>query len=155
MKPLLVLLFALATASLPAADAPKAASPAKVGTLVKETDLNTITLTPQAEKRLGIVTVAVERKSVPRTRSFGGDVTVRAGSALTVTAPIAATVVGTLPQPGTQVKRGQALCGPEVLLQIMKRVEEERENQEFARPRCGAGCPRNIEQGVELRILRR
>ncbi|KAF0171380.1 MAG: RND family efflux transporter MFP subunit [Limisphaerales bacterium] len=109
MKPLPALLFALAAASLPAADAPKAASPAHVGTLVKETDLNIIKLTPQAEKRLGIVTVAVERKSVPRTRSFGGDVMIRAGSALTVTAPIAATVSGTLPQPGVQVKRGQAL----------------------------------------------
>lgn len=122
MKPLPVLLFALAAASLPAADAPKAASPAKVGTLVKETDLNTITLTPQAEKRLGIATVAVERKSVPRTRSFGGDVMVRAGSALTVTAPIAATVSGSLPQPGTQVKRGQPLCQLLPILSPTERV---------------------------------
>ncbi|MEQ2008245.1 MAG: efflux RND transporter periplasmic adaptor subunit [Limisphaerales bacterium] len=110
MKPLPVVLFALATASLPAAESPNAASPAKVGTLVKETDLNTIKLTPQAEKRLGILTVAVERKAVPRTRNFGGDVMVRAGSALNVSAPIAATVSGSLPQPGVQVKRGQTLC---------------------------------------------
>ena len=122
MKPLPVLLFALAAASLPAADAPKAASPAKVGTLIKETDLNTITLTLQAEKRLGIVTIAVERKSVPRTRSFGGDVMVRAGSALTVTAPIAATVSGSLPQPGTQVKRGQLLCQLLPILSPTERV---------------------------------
>ena len=122
--PLLRLLAFFAAISLPAlaADAPKAASPAKVGTLVKETDLNTITLTPQAEKRLGIVTVAVERKSVPRTRSFGGDVMVRAGSALTVTAPVAATVAGSLPQPGTQVKRGQALCQLLPILSPTERV---------------------------------
>ncbi|MBI5801393.1 MAG: efflux RND transporter periplasmic adaptor subunit [Verrucomicrobia bacterium] len=109
MKPLCILLFVLAAATVSAADAPKAASPAKVWTLIKETDLNTVTLTPQAEKRLGVVTVAVERKSVPRTRSFGGEVMVRAGNALIVTAPIAATVSGSLPQPGTLVKRGQAL----------------------------------------------
>lgn len=107
---------------LPAADAPKAASPAKVGTLIKESDLNTLTLTPQAEQRLGILTVAVERKSVPRTRSFGGDVMVRVGSALMVTAPVAATVIGALPQPGTPVKTGQVLCQLRAILSPTERV---------------------------------
>ncbi len=107
---------------LPAADAPKAAGPAKVGTLIKESDLNTITLTPQAEQRLGIATVAVERKPVPRTRSLGGDVMVRAGGALTVAAPFAATVVGALPQPGTPVKSGQVLCQLRAILSPTERV---------------------------------
>ena len=113
------LLTALAA---PAADALKSTNPAKVGTLVKEGDLNTITLTPQAEQRLGIATVAVERKSVPRSRSFGGDVMIRAGGALTVTAPVAATVVGALPQPGAPVKRGQTLCQLRAILSPTERV---------------------------------
>lgn len=101
--------FAAISLRVFAADTPKAAGPAKVEKAVKESDFNTITLTPQAEQRLGIVTVAAERRSVPRVRTFGGDVMVRAGGALTVNAPLAATVVGALPQPGMRVKRGQEL----------------------------------------------
>lgn len=51
-----------------------ASSPVKVTNPVKEGELTTVTLTPQAEQRLGIVTTVVERKSVPRARLFGGDV---------------------------------------------------------------------------------
>jgi hypothetical protein len=66
----------LALTSVHAADthASAAPSPAKIANPVKEGELTTVTLTPQAEQRLGIVTTAVEKKNVPRTRLFGGDV---------------------------------------------------------------------------------
>jgi hypothetical protein len=43
---------------------------------VKEADLATLTLTPEAETRLGIMTAAVERRTVERRRTFGGEVVV-------------------------------------------------------------------------------
>lgn len=49
-------------------------APAKVAVPTKETDLANIMLTADAEKRLGITTVAVERKKMERTRLFGGEV---------------------------------------------------------------------------------
>src|SRR5689334_12553970 len=55
--------------------APKAASsPAKVSSPSKEDDLATVTLTPAAETRLAIATAPVQRKPIPRTTSYGGDV---------------------------------------------------------------------------------
>jgi len=47
--------------------------PAHVTKVVKESDLTSLTLTPEAEKRLGIVTVKVERKKTARSRTFGGE----------------------------------------------------------------------------------
>ena len=73
-----IVLAALLGAGWPAfaAGAPSASgpSPAKVTYPVKEADLATITLTAQAEQRLGIQTVPVERRSVVATRLFGGEV---------------------------------------------------------------------------------
>lgn len=51
-----------------------AAAPAKITNAVKESDLATITLTEQAEQRLGIVTAPVEKKRIARTCFLGGDV---------------------------------------------------------------------------------
>lgn len=47
---------------------------AKVANPVKEGELTTITLTEQAEQRLGVATAEVARKKVPRTRFYGGEV---------------------------------------------------------------------------------
>ncbi len=46
---------------------------AKITNPVKEADLATIKLTPEAEKRLAITTAPVERRKVARTRTFGGE----------------------------------------------------------------------------------
>lgn len=75
LKPKLLLSLALAASAALAADS-KSPAPAKVENAVKETDLTTIKLTPQAEQRLGIVLVEVARKKVAVTRLFGGDVLV-------------------------------------------------------------------------------
>lgn len=54
----------------------KSPAPAKVENAVKETELSTLKLTPQAEQRLGIVLVEASRKKVTVSRLFGGDVIV-------------------------------------------------------------------------------
>src|SRR5262245_28690328 len=94
---------------------PPAAKPAPAATVskpVQESDLTTVTLTPEAEKRLGVRTGTVERKPVPRTRTLGGEVTVPAGKAMTVAAPLGGTLkapAGGTPRVGQKVKAGQPM----------------------------------------------
>ena len=71
----------------------KTESPATVHNLVKETSLTTITLTIEAEKRLGIETKVVEYRSVDRSRTFGGEVVPVSGASVTVTAPLSGTIL--------------------------------------------------------------
>src|SRR6516162_1023231 len=55
------------------------APPSKVAGSVKESDLATVTLTDQAEKRLGIKAIPVERKPLPLAVSYGGEVMIPQG----------------------------------------------------------------------------
>jgi RND family efflux transporter MFP subunit len=100
------------TTGVPAAKS-KPAAPAKVSAPVKETDLATIVLTPEAETRLGITTVAVERKEVPRAVSYGGEVMIPTGRLISVTSPFLGTLKppenAPVPQPGITVKAGQPI----------------------------------------------
>jgi hypothetical protein len=74
--------FGLSCAALLAAEPSKSPPPAaKITSPTKEADLATLTLTPEAEKRLGIVTVPVERRKLARTRLFGGEVILPAQAA--------------------------------------------------------------------------
>lgn len=66
----------------------KSTPPAKVQGAVKETELATLTLTAQAEKRLGIEIATVELKRVQRTRVFGGEVVVPPGKEIAMKAPL-------------------------------------------------------------------
>ena len=67
MKYLLpLLLFTAVVQAAPTASAP--------ATLSKEGDLMTIVLTPEAEERLRLKVVAVERRAVPASRLFAGEV---------------------------------------------------------------------------------
>ena len=114
------LVWLLFVAVLSACATPKAAenkpttvAAAKVEHPVKEADLATIKLTPQAEQRLGIETVAVEQRMVGRTRAYSGEVMLPPDRTMIVAAPFA----GTLSQPdnattlavGTFVRKGQPL----------------------------------------------
>ena len=75
---------------------------------VKEADLATITLTPEAEKRLGIEVSEARTAAGAGTRVFAGEIVVPPGQVLTVTAPVAGTLEtsGPLPAPGTLLKSG-------------------------------------------------
>jgi hypothetical protein len=55
-----------------------AARPATLTDPRSEASLTTVTLTPEAERRLGIRTAPVERRPVPRLRTLGGEVVVPA-----------------------------------------------------------------------------
>ncbi len=102
---------ALAAACGGSAPAPAAAPKAATVTApVKEATLTTVTLTPEAEKRLALMTAPVERKEIVRTRTVGGEVIPASGSALSITAPVAGTLQSSsLPVAGTLVSRGQML----------------------------------------------
>lgn len=82
----------------------KPPSPASVGKVVKEEDLTTISLTEEAEKRVGLTVAPVEKKSVRRVRVYGGEVTVPVGRSILVAAPLG----GVLKAPkGGELKAGQ------------------------------------------------
>jgi hypothetical protein len=63
---------------LPAAEPGTLPASAKVDQPVKETDLTTITLTSEAEQRLGLVTATVKRRKLVGTRLLGGEITLPA-----------------------------------------------------------------------------
>jgi RND family efflux transporter MFP subunit len=88
-----------------------AVKPATVTAPVKEAELTSIKLSPEAEKRLGIVSVAVERKAVAGTRNLGGEIEVAAGNAVVITAPSAGLLSAPngMPIAGTAVAKGQLL----------------------------------------------
>jgi len=92
----------------------KPSPPAKVQNVEKEVDLTTITLSPEAEKRLGIQTTAVEYRNVERTRVYGGEVEVVSGCLIVVSAPLPGTLLlpedGSTLMAGKNVKKNQSLC---------------------------------------------
>lgn len=91
-------------------EAQKPAPPAKVQNAAQESDLATVSLTPQAEQRLGLRTGAIEHKRVARTRTYGGEVVVPPGRLITVAAPVAGTLAASAAPPvGTTLKKGQAI----------------------------------------------
>jgi RND family efflux transporter MFP subunit len=93
-----------------AAEAQKSEPPAKVENPVKEGDLATVKLSPEAEARLGIRTAPVEYTSVTQTRTFGGEVVLPPDSAITVSAPVTGTILAAgsgAPSSGMTVRKGQ------------------------------------------------
>jgi cobalt-zinc-cadmium efflux system membrane fusion protein len=86
-------------------------APAKVAAAVPETALTTVTLTAEAQKRLGIETARVERRTIARSRSLGGEIVPAGGAQITVTAPVAGTLGGdtAVPAVGSHVGKGQTI----------------------------------------------
>jgi cobalt-zinc-cadmium efflux system membrane fusion protein len=85
--------------------------PAEVLNQVNENTLTRISLTPEAESRLGIKTWKVELRELPKIMRIGGEVIVPPGREVKVIAPAAGTVTGTtngyFPDAGSFVKKGQ------------------------------------------------
>lgn len=91
---------------------PKAAAPAAIANPVTEGSLTSITLTPDAVRRLGIETSTTAVESVSRTRNVGGEIIAPPGGAVTVTAPAAGLLQAAgsgAPRPGARVGRGQPM----------------------------------------------
>lgn len=68
----------LAFGALPAAESSKSPPPVRIVTPAKEAELANLVLTAEAERRLGIATVRIERRQLARTRLFGGELVVPA-----------------------------------------------------------------------------
>lgn len=90
-----------------------------------ESELATITLTAEAEKRLGITTVAVQVAKVQQHRKFGGEVTIPPGRSLMLTAPVSGVVapagITPVPKAGSVVKAGESV------LELMPLLSPERD----------------------------
>lgn len=87
-------------------------APASVPKILKEDQVNVVTLTPEAVKRLDLQTAAVERKPMRRTRVYGGEVTIPPGHTIVVSAPLSGTLRcpdGKFPQAGGAVAKGQSI----------------------------------------------
>lgn len=89
----------------------KTVAPAKQSNPVKESELNTITLTEKAVQRLGIQTSEVVETAVNNSRFFSGEIVPIPGKMITVTAPVAGTLMtsSTNITAGSKVSKGQQL----------------------------------------------
>ena len=88
--------------------------PAKVEKPVKEDQLNTVTLSEEAESRLGVAVGSVESKKLRRSRVYGGEVVIPAGRTVIVSAPLNGTLKAPadgMPKAGQRVKKGQEIVG--------------------------------------------
>ena len=143
-------------------EAAESPAPAKVAKPANEDELATITLTVEAERRLGIrIPLAqVERKPVRRQRTLGGEVVFPPGQAITVSAPVSGALTapsdGHIPSPGTAVTKGQPifsllpLLAPEhTVLTPADQVQMAESRAALATSRIDAG--REVESaGLEL-----
>lgn len=100
------------------------ASHATTSHAVSESDLNVITLSPEAYKNLGIETEALEIRSMPRMRPYGAELVLPTGASVIVSAPLA----GTLRHPhGKQFPQvGQRIAKDETLLELLPLLSPER-----------------------------
>jgi len=90
----------------------KPVPPAMQTKSVNESDLNIVTLTPEAEKRLAITTEKLTAKKIERVRTLGGEIVLPAGRSVTVSAPFVGTlkvIEGGHIAPGQVIKKGQGI----------------------------------------------
>jgi cobalt-zinc-cadmium efflux system membrane fusion protein len=116
-NPFFTFLLFLFLTSLPWACQPKKtaekAHPSEIENPVKETELTSIKLTPQAVSRLGIETVAAGYRNVSKAYKLGGDIIAVPGKSVSITAPLKGTILlpenGKTPTIGSHVIKGQVL----------------------------------------------
>ena len=135
------------------ADKAKAESlkPAKVEKLPLETDLARITLTEDADRRLGITTVAIIERDVTQRRTLGGQAIVPSGKTIIATAPLAGIVIppgkGSLPTPGIQVDAGTQLLSIKPLLSAERDVMTPAEQVQLVGARANLMAAQTVAAG--------
>lgn len=90
----------------------KPTPPAAVKKIVKEDELNTIVLTSEAEKRIGLTLGLVQQKPVRHSRTYGGEAMIAPGRAILVAAPLSGTLSAPptgMPRAGQTVKVGDTI----------------------------------------------
>lgn len=115
---------------------PEKTAPAKVEAHPNEQDIYRITLTPKAESRLGIQTVPLAVKPLPRHRTVGGELMLPDGASLMVTAPVSGTVriqeSSETPLPGSNLTAGQKVLTIDPLLSPERYVPSPAERVQMA-----------------------
>lgn len=152
MAALLAALCTLACNAPKPSGGAKAPAPAKVKLHTDESNLATVTLTPEAEHRLGIALGSVERKTVPRTRKFGGDVMIPPGKSITVSAPLGGALMeppenADVPDPGSFVAQGQPVLSFLPLLSPERSVLTPSERVRLAEANASLASSRVDAQG--------
>jgi len=124
--------------------------PAKIET-PQESNVAVLQLTAKAQDRLGIRLAPVTRRSMPRRRTFGGEVLVPVGRVIPVTAPAAGTLTapdaGRMPAPGSRVQRGQKLFVVTPLLSPERDVPTPAERVQMASAEASLISSRIVAQG--------
>lgn len=91
----------------------KTSPPAKVENAIEESELSTVKLTEQAEKRLGVEILTAEKRSMPASLNIGGEIMAPPGREAKVAAPVAGTILaaegGRVPRAGQIVKKGEQI----------------------------------------------
>jgi membrane fusion protein, heavy metal efflux system len=128
-----------------AAESHQSPPPAKVENAVKEPELATIKLSPQAETRLGITIATVAIEKVTQTREFAGEITLPPDCLTSMAAPAAGILAadGAPLTVGALVRKGQPIfhltpfLSPErdLRLQLEREVTAARTRVEAARVR--------------------
>jgi len=105
-------------------EAPLPIPPAKVARTVNESDLNTVELSPDAERRLGLAFETVQIRSMPRSRSYGAEMVLPTGAAVIISSPLS----GTLHHPpGARFPQvGQPIQAGETMLELLPLLTPER-----------------------------
>lgn len=155
-----------------AAETHKAVPPAKVENAVKETDLATLKLSPQAEQRLGITLAEAVVQPVAEVRNFAGEVVLPPDRTTSVAAPMGGTLAtgsdnsSGAPIVGLYVRKGQKLfrltpyLAPErdLRVQIERDIAAAQTRVEAARVRLSraeqllrdkAGSEKSVQQSRE------
>ena len=130
---------------------PESVKPAKVEKLPVETDLATITLTEDANRRLGITTTAVAEQEVTRRRTLGGQAIVPTGKTIAVSAPLAGIVTRAgnqaIPMPGTRVDAGTPLLSIKPLLSAERDVMTPAEQVQLVGARANLMAAQTVAAG--------
>ncbi|MGE0105182.1 MAG: efflux RND transporter periplasmic adaptor subunit [Blastocatellales bacterium] len=121
---IVVLAACMAGCSASRAEQKKLPSPAKVEHPVREADLATIRLTPEAEKRLGITTAAIEMRNVARTLDLSGEILIPQGQTMMVAAPMSGTLA---PGQSGGLYVGQIVRKGQTLLRLIPFLAPERD----------------------------
>ncbi len=125
--------------------------PATVEKLPVETELAKVTLSVDADRRLGIKTAAVVMQSVAPRRTFGGDAIVPNGNTIVVTAPVSGIVTQSakrsLPLPGERVQSGEAVVTLVPLLSPERDVPTPAEQVQLVGARANLVAAQTVAMG--------
>ncbi len=124
----------------------KQTAPSKVTGAVKEDTLTTVELTEEAEKRLGIETAAIEMRSLPQHRTYGGEVTLPTDATITVSATVAGLLQ--LPDGAKAARSGAVVVGKQPILTLLPLVLTPSDRTALAMARNGVATQRADAAGL-------